>query len=70
MKKENVMQTMGVLTQFRRCYEAIWPIAIQALFDFLWSRVPQLTNVHGGLQVLAFGLGLQGAWQAKALGVW
>ena len=61
---------MGGLTQFRRCYLRNLAQECKALFDFLELCMECLTSMHGGLQVLAFGLGLLAAWQAKALGVW
>ena len=42
----------------------------QAFLTFWRLCAECLTNAYGRLHMLAFGLGLQGAWQAKVLGVW
>ena len=41
------------------------PIEILAFFDFSWMRVERLTDVHGGLQIMAIGLELLGCVASK-----
>ena len=54
--RERKYKQGGIQTQFGGLLKAVWPTQFQALFDFWWLRVPQLTSAHDGVQILAFGL--------------
>ena len=70
MEKNEKANQWGVLSPNWRSLASNQAHLTQGLVDFWQLRVDSLTNAHGTLQTLAFGLPSVAMWHAEIVGAW